>query len=1001
MRSLYPVSLFALAIAAPLSAQDAGGTAQAETPAAADDADADESEIVVTATRLPGQVVTDSPPVLELEEADIAAYGATSIEDLVAQLSPQVGSGRGRGGRPVILVNGQRITSFREIRRFPPEAIRKVEVLPEEVALKFGYAADARVINFILKDAFASTEVEVEFSAPTRGGTATAEAEASLLTITGPRRTSANLEYTRTSPLTEGDRGVVQAAGSSPTLATDPDPADYRSLVARSETVEANATLTTGLGELGSGKQLTLNGNVSRNVRTALSGLDTVVLTDPSGAQALRTLDADPITRKTATDTYSLGAGYNMPLGDWQLSSTLDASRTDTDSRIDRRRDTGGLVAAAAAGTLALDGALPATAGGGFDQSLSRVWSASQKNTLAGTPVRLPGGEVNVTLDAGYDWTRIESSDTRSGLAPTQLTRGNLNAGFNVGVPIASTREGVLDAIGDLSLNFGGGIDHLSDFGTLTDWNVGANWRPAEKLALQGSYTVRKVAPGLSQLGGPTIIDVNVPVFDFSTGQTVLATVTSGGNPGLREETQRDLKLSASYDLDWFDRANIRVEYFRNQSDDTTEGFPLLTPAIEAAFPGRVARAADGTLLSIDRRPVTFAERNSSRIRYGINLFGKVGKPKPETEDSGGAGRGGFRGAMAAAEPAPPAAGAGGSFDPARFAQMRTQFCASPADAAPDLSGLPERMAERLKGPDGQIDPAKVAEARTRMCNADGTPRADAGGRTFDPARFAALRTALNCGADGQPVDPAALPPEIADRLKGPDGTIDPARLAELRTRLCALPADGSGGSGRRGGQPGGQRGPDGERGAGAGGRGGSGGGRGAGGSPFGGGGDGQGRWNLSLYHTVELTNRALIADGGPELDLLQGDGLTDGGVSRHRIELEGGVFKDGLGARVSANYQSGTTVRGSGLPGSSDLRFGELATVNLNLFANLEQQDWLTGGGEPGFWKGTRLSLRVRNLFDAQQRVTDADGIVPLRYQPALIDPTGRTVGIEFRKMF
>jgi iron complex outermembrane recepter protein len=510
----------------------------------------------------------------------------------------------------------------------------------------------------------------------------------------------------------------------------------------------------------------------------------------------------------------------------------------------------------------------------------------------------------------------------------------------------------------------------------------------------------------------------------------VLANVTTGGNPNLQEETQRDLKLSASYDLDWFDRANIRVEYFRNQSDNTTEGFPLLTPAIEAAFPGRVTRAADGTLLSIDRRPVTFAERNSSRIRYGINLFGKVGKPRPQSEESGGAGRGGFRGAMAAAEPAQPAtppidpSAGGGSFDPARFAQMRAQFCTSPAGTMPDLSGLPERMAERLKGPDGQIDPAKVAEARTRMCNADGTPRTDAGGRTFDPARFAALRTALNCGAEGQPVDPATLPPEIADRLKGPDGTIEPARLAELRTRLCALPADGSGGSGRRGGQGGGEGGSggDGARGSGAGDGGRSGGGSGgdgargsgagaggrsgggSGGSPFGrggGGDDGQGRWNLSLYHTVELTNRALIADGGPALDLLQGDGLSDGGVPRHRIELEGGVFKDGLGARVSANYQSGTTVRGSGLPGSSDLRFGQLATVNLNLFANLEQQDWLTGGGEPGFWKGTRLSLRVRNLFDAQQRVTDADGLVPLRYQPALVDPTGRTVGIEFRKMF
>ena len=71
-------------------------------------------------------------------------------------------------------------------------------------------------------------------------------------------------------------------------------------------------------------------------------------------------------------------------------------------------------------------------------------------------------------------------------------------------------------------------------------------------------------------------------------------------------------------------------------------------------------------------------------------------------------------------------------------------------------------------------------------------------------------------------------------------------------------------------------------------------------------------------------------------------------------------------------------------------------------MFVALDQQKWLTGGGEDaGFWKGARLGLRVNNLFDAQQRVTDETGTVPLRYQPALIDPTGRFIELEFRKVF
>ena len=168
----------------------------------------------------------------------------------------------------------------------------------------------------------------------------------------------------------------------------------------------------------------------------------------------------------------------------------------------------------------------------------------------------------------------------------------------------------------------------------------------------------------------------------------------------------------------------------------------------------------------------------------------------------------------------------------------------------------------------------------------------------------------------------------------------------------------------------------------------------------MGGPGDGQGRWNLSLTHSIELLSRALVAPGMPELDLLDGDALGDSGLPRHSLQLEGGVFYRGIGTRLSGNYRGASSVRGSGLPGASDLRFAALATFDLRMFVNLEQQKWLTGP-DAGFWKGTRLGLQLRNVFDAQQRVTDASGAVPLRYQPGLIDPTGRFAEIEFRKMF
>jgi hypothetical protein len=142
-----------------------------------------------------------------------------------------------------------------------------------------------------------------------------------------------------------------------------------------------------------------------------------------------------------------------------------------------------------------------------------------------------------------------------------------------------------------------------------------------------------------------------------------------------------------------------------------------------------------------------------------------------------------------------------------------------------------------------------------------------------------------------------------------------------------------------------------------------------------------------------------LVSPVGPTLDLLHGDALSGGGVARHTLSLEGGVFYNGFGTRLSGSYKSGTRVEGSGVPGSSDLRFGDLFTLDLRMFADLGRQEKLVKAAP--FFKNARLSFSVNNVFNAHQRVTDQNGVVPLRYQPDLIDPTGRSFEIEFRKLF
>jgi hypothetical protein len=751
---------------------------------------------------------------------------------------------------------------------------------------------------------------------------------------------------------------VIQTPGTLPTYPTDPNPADYRTLVSNSSDYRLTGNWTKALGDAGTA--LTINGTAERNDGRSLSGLNTVDLTDPAGDVAVRTFGADfPLATRTQTDTYSFGSTLNAHAGTWQLTGTIDASHADATTKIDRRILAGpgtplqDLIDQARAGTFALDAPITGFTYPGYDTAESKTDSATTKFTAMGNPIHLPAGEVGVTFDAGFDWNRINSTDTRNG-SQTKLTRGDLNGGINLSIPITAQDS----AIGKVTANLSGGLDHYSDFGTLKNWSAGLNWGPTDKLNFQGNYVVRDAPPGLSQLGAPTVLNYNVPVYDFNTDQTVLTTVLTGGNPSLKRETDRDLHLSASYNLPLFDRSNIRVEYFSNNSDDVSSAFPLLTPAVEAAFPGRVTRDAFGNITSIDERPVTFYNEKSSRVRFGIFLGGRIGSSSQQ-----GGGRAGGRGG--AGGPPPGDAGAGGpppeggppgggaffggangarsNFNPQAFADFRAKLCDPKASTPPDLSALPEQMRARLLGEDGKPDPQKLAAMKERVCSGNG-------GR-FNPQAFAQLRQTF-CPAD-KAVDLTKLPAQVLDRFKGADGQVDQARLTQFRTRVCSVdPAQFAARQGQQaqGGAAAGGQAPQGnapaagqpaQRSGGGGARG--------GGSARGGGGPGSffmnrgrnngGRWNLSLTDTIELTNTVQIAPGGPVLDQLHGDAVSGNGVARNTLTLEGGAFYNGLGLRFNGSYKSGTDVTGTGLPGSSDLHFGSLFTLDLRVFADLGRQ--------------------------------------------------------------
>ncbi len=113
--------------------------AHADQPLPATTVDDEGPDIIVTAPKLAGSVDVAIAADVVLDAAAVESYGASSVSDLLSALSAQTRSGRGRGdGRRVVLVNGKRVSSFGEIRDLPTEAIQRVEVLPEDVALRYG-----------------------------------------------------------------------------------------------------------------------------------------------------------------------------------------------------------------------------------------------------------------------------------------------------------------------------------------------------------------------------------------------------------------------------------------------------------------------------------------------------------------------------------------------------------------------------------------------------------------------------------------------------------------------------------------------------------------------------------------------------------------------------------------------------------------------------------------------------------------------------------------------
>jgi TonB-dependent Receptor Plug Domain len=553
-------------------------TAPAGGAASADDT-ADEEEIVVTGARPRGSVVGDIPPENTLDARDVRATGATNINDLLEALAPQIGSVRGRGsGAPVLLLNGQRISGFRELRDIPTEAIVRVEILPEEVSLKYGYSADQKVVNIVLRQRFRSTTAQAGAGIATEGGYATGNTDLTRFLVQRNGRTTLNLHAEGNSLLTEAERNIL--LGAPPTVGTTEQELEARSLVGSKRDVRASGTFNRQLSDKVSG---TFNTELEHTDGRSLNGLNSTTL--------------DPLARRISTNSAHAGGVLNgQTSSQWRWTVTGNADVAGTLTRTDQNDVR-------------------------FPQNRAQETSVSGDltGTANGNLFKLPAGFASTTLTLGGNTQHLSTDATRIGInTSNSLSRTTGTAKINVDLPI-SRRNRDFSALGNLTLNGNAEADHLSDFGTLTTIGAGVNWSPVDRLNFITSWTREEGAPTINQLGDPVLVTPGTRIFDFTTGETVLVDAVTGGNRNLLADRRNVFKLGGNWQPSSKTDLRFRADYVHQTISRPISNITV-TPQVEAAFPDRFVRNAAGQLVAVDLTPVNFDSSTRDQLRFGFDF---------------------------------------------------------------------------------------------------------------------------------------------------------------------------------------------------------------------------------------------------------------------------------------------------------------------------------------------------------------------------------------------
>lgn len=607
----------------------------------------------------------------------IGAFGVNDLGELLQELGPELGGGRaGSNAQRVILLNGQRIASFSEIRRYPPEALSRVEIYPEDVALQYGFRADQKVVNFVLKSRFRA--VTTRFASTGYGETESGEggevfeADAGYLSVYDGRRVNLDFDAERQSALHDSDRDVIAPITLTPpsragNLFAVGDELDARlsalvgvpvraaTLPARTEALSlddlaptANSplkddvrafrtllaaqderTLSGGFADLLADTfSATLFGAYTQSGFMAEQGLSSLSyevpaehpLTPFDNAVTIERLLPIPLLRESDTRRYEGTGSLAVNVRGWGLTWITTYLQEVRDAVAVQGADSGDFLNRVAALGTDVDpffglGDAPVI----IQNDTARRTNWSSEFVARGIMADLPTGPLQGSVRFLWQSNKLDAQ-TRTSTATLRSAIDRQIAGVRVNVEAPLVQD---ERFGRVSLNVNGEFADYSDFGSLVTLGSGVTWNPSAIVRLTTSFTHEQGVPSMQQLGNPIIRVPTTRTFDFLSGQTLDALEISGGNPALRSELRRVMNVNARIRLKTEPMLTLNLDYSRVRTEDPILRFPNQSAELEAAFPERYIRDARGSLTAIDTRPINLDEERRQEFRWSLNFSKK------------------------------------------------------------------------------------------------------------------------------------------------------------------------------------------------------------------------------------------------------------------------------------------------------------------------------------------------------------------------------------------